>query len=64
MKDFEYYINNKAKEEFKKDLFIELGIEDHPKKDKLFLIAWNWGREYGYKETFGIAKELVGLIKD
>lgn len=64
MKEFEYYKNNKAKEEFKNDLFKELGIENHPKKDKLFILAWLWGNTYGYQEIYNVAEELVELIKD
>lgn len=64
MKEYEYYEKNKAVDEFKNDLFIELGIENNQKKDKLFEIAWNWGHSYGYYEVKNVAEELVELIKD
>jgi len=47
---------------FKQDLFIDLGIENNPKREKLFRLAWEMGHSSGYSEVVGIADELVDLI--
>ena len=47
---------------FTNDLFADLGIEDNPKRDLLFLHAWNMGHSAGFKEVYLYASELVELI--
>jgi hypothetical protein len=49
-------------DEFKADLFKELGIEDNPKAEKLFAQAWSRGHANGYSEIYTEACELVDLI--
>lgn len=49
---------------FKQDLFEYLGVENNPKKDKLFSTAWEMGHSGGYSEVLGFAEELVELIQD
>jgi len=49
---------------FKNDLFDDLGIQNNPKKEKLFSLAWSMGHAAGYSEVHGYACELVVLIKD
>ena len=49
-------------EEFKRDLFHELDIEDNPKKGLLFQKAWEWGHASGYSEVYSVASDLVELI--
>lgn len=56
-------IEAEAEEKFKRDLFKELGIENHPKKDILYRIAWEWGHAYGLGEVKIYAEDLVELIK-
>ncbi len=48
---------------FKAQLFKDLGIEDHPKKDILYRIAWEWGHAYGLHEVRTYAEDLVELIR-
>lgn len=48
--------------QFKQDLFIELDIENNPKREKLFSIAWDYAHSSGYSEVFNCAEELVDLI--
>lgn len=50
-------------EEFKKDLFEELKIENHPKKEVLFRLAWEFGHAYGYSSVFYFAEEMVELLQ-
>lgn len=48
--------------QFKQDMFEELGIENNPKREILFRIAWEYGHSYGLHEVFSYAEELVELI--
>ena len=50
--------------EFKSDLFEEFGVENNPKREKAFSLAWEYGRSSGYEEVYGYFDELVELIKD
>lgn len=50
-------------EAFKAKLFKELDIEEHPKKDVLYRIAWDLGHAYGFDEVRSYAQDLVELIK-
>ena len=50
-------------EEFKKDLFEDLGIEFNPKRDKLYSLAWEKGHSSGFSEVYNYACELVDLIQ-
>jgi hypothetical protein len=49
--------------EFKQDLFEELGITDNPKREKLFEKAWEKGHSDGYNSVLSEAESLVDLIK-
>jgi len=55
--------SNKKTEEFKKDLFEDLGIEFNPKRDKLYSLAWSLGHSSGFSEVYNCACELVDLIQ-
>lgn len=50
--------------EFKKDAFETLGIENNPKREKLFEIAWIKGNDYGYSDVFGLMNDFLPLIED
>ena len=50
-------------EEFKSDLFEDLGITDNPKREKLFSLAWEIGRSTGYSDVYSVACGLVELIR-
>ncbi len=47
---------------FKQDLFEDLGIENNPKRDKLYSIAWDKGHSAGFSEVYSEAEDLVDLI--
>jgi len=49
--------------EFKKDLFEEYGVENNPKADKAYSIAYDHGHSGGYNEVAGYFGELVELIR-
>lgn len=51
-------------EKFENDIYADLGIENNPKKEKLFSLAWSMGHSAGYSEVHGYACELVTLIED
>ena len=44
---------------FKQDLFDELGISNHPKKDKIFEYAWQEGHGGGLSAVLSQADEIV-----
>lgn len=56
-------VTRQKHEEFKQDLFEDLGIQDNPKKEKLFDKAWDRGHSHGYSEVYGVASDLVELIE-
>jgi hypothetical protein len=51
-------------EEFKSDLYAEFGVSDHPKRDKVFNLAREYGRESGHENVYNYFADLVVLIKD
>ncbi len=55
---------NQLKEQFKRDLFEDLGIAGHPKAEKLFAMAWENGHSGGYKQVYDEADTLADLIRD
>lgn len=59
--------NNETKrlnEMFKIDLFEEYGIENYPKKEKVFEYAWDRGHSSGFSEVEIYFEELVQLLPD
>ncbi len=56
----QYKIGN----EFKLALFKEYGVENHPKAEKAFSMAWEAGHAEGYSNVEFHFSELVELIKD
>ena len=57
------YDDQRLYNEFRNDLAIENGMEYHPKKDKLFELAWEFGHSAGYAEVASYYERLVGLLK-
>ncbi len=47
---------------FTQDLFDELGIADHPKRDTLYKLAWEYGHGNGMGEVLNHAENLVDLL--
>lgn len=60
------YNNEKAllMEQFVRDLYADLGISNHPKRERLFSKAWERGHAYGLSEVYSVAQDLVELIVD
>jgi hypothetical protein len=54
----------KVNEEFKLALFREYGIENHPKREKMFSVAWEKGHSDGYSSIECEFSTLVELMRD
>jgi len=54
----------RLQEQFRQDLFKELDIVDHPKRDLLFQKAYERGHSAGFSEVYQVALDMVDLIKD
>lgn len=54
--------NARLHELFKQDLFKDLGIENHPKRDKIFSLAWQFGHSYGFSEVASYADDIVETL--
>jgi hypothetical protein len=50
--------------EFKEDIFDEFGVQNHPKRERVFEMAWDRGHSSGFSEVYLVFEELVELIKD
>jgi hypothetical protein len=48
---------------FKQELYKEYKVEDNPKKDVAFQIAWERGHASGLYEVYSIFDDLVELIE-
>lgn len=48
---------------FHDDLFQELGISNHPKRGKLYDLAWSYGHSEGFRSVFEYASELSELLE-
>jgi hypothetical protein len=49
-------------QKFYADIKADLGIENHPKADKLIAYAWEQSHSSGFEEVYNTACELVDLI--
>jgi len=47
---------------FKADLEEEFGFENHPKRDRLFRLAWEDGHANGYREVYNSYDYLSELM--
>lgn len=56
--------SSKLREEFITDLFVELDIVEHPKRNALYSMAYERGHAHGFEEVAAEARALVSLIKD
>lgn len=50
-------------EEFKQDLFETFCVEDNPKREQLFQLAWEYGHSSGHEEVHNHFCEMVDLIR-
>jgi hypothetical protein len=55
---------NAAEELFKQDLFAEHGVENNPKRDMCYTIAYQKGHSAGYSEIASEFGDIVCLIQD
>jgi len=61
----EYYKkSNELEQQFVNDLFVEFGVENNPKKEKAYRLAYEYGHSAGYGEIYGYFTDMVDLIKD
>lgn len=59
--------SNRLREQFKHDLFEDLGILGHPKAEKLFKMAWEdvaWQDVHDFQGVYMKAEKLAELIHD
>lgn len=54
----------KLRQEFKNDLFDEFGVNDNPKKDRCFDLAWEHGHPSGHEEVYNYFGDFVELIQE
>lgn len=51
-------------EEFKQDLFKAFGVENNPKRERCYNLAYEEGHAYGFSAVYDKFEGLVELIKD
>jgi len=49
--------------EFKNDLFATHGVQNNPKREELFRLAWEYGHSAGYYDVDAYFGEMVALVK-
>ena len=57
-------LTGRLDEEFEKDLAEYHGVSDHPKRGKLYGVAYQMGHAYGNNEIANYYADLVELVKD
>jgi hypothetical protein len=50
-------------EQFKADALAEVGLTGHPKADKVYHLAWEYGHSAGLSEVMNYLPELAELVK-
>lgn len=55
--------NRELEEEWKLWLFKDEGVENNPKREQCFTVAWQEGHSGGYSEVENYFREFVELIK-
>lgn len=63
MKNYKDQISKMARE-LGLDLFKEFDVENNPKKDRCYNLAYNFGGQYGPQGVYECFEKLVTLIKD
>lgn len=56
-----YY--NTHKDEFRPDIQQAFDVNEHPKRDHLFSLAWGFGHSSGYHEIAYYYRDLVDLVR-
>jgi hypothetical protein len=49
--------------EFKRDLFDQHGVTGHPKAERAFQLAWDYGHSSGFQEVANYFDDLADLLK-
>lgn len=62
--NFDKFKGQRFSEAFKKEALKELGLENHPKAEKVFDLAWERGHSQGYTEVYLELQELADLLLD
>jgi hypothetical protein len=55
---------NELEQQFINDLFVEFGVENNPKREKAYQLAYSYGHSAGYQEIYNYLIDMVNLIKD
>ena len=63
IRDNYYKVQNERISEFKRDMFLMHGVEDNPKAEMAYSIAWEHGHSNGLRDVESYFSELVELIK-
>lgn len=50
-------------DKLKHDLFVEFGVEEHPKREKCWDLAWEYGHSNGLSEVCLYFEDFVQLLK-
>ena len=54
---------NRLDAQFRADLEAEHGLANHPKADKIYSLAWEYGHSAGYIEVALYYEDLIELIR-
>ena len=54
--------SNRLYLEFKKDALEDVGLDKHPKVDKIFNYAWVRGHSEGYQAVYGYLVDLADML--
>lgn len=58
-----YYKDNSSLRRFEEDLYKAFDVENNPKREKCFSLAWEHGHSAGYHEVLNYFSEFVELIQ-
>jgi hypothetical protein len=54
---------SELEKEFKRDLFDQHGVTGHPKAERAFQLAWDYGHSSGFQEVANYFDDLADLLK-
>lgn len=54
--------SRRLEEEFKKDALQYVGLGDHPKAEKAYAMAWDYGHSAGHSEVMNYLVDLAELV--
>jgi hypothetical protein len=56
-------VRENTHKEFKDDLYREFHVQDNPKREMAFALAWEYGHIKGYEFIYNYFKDIVTLIQ-